>query len=437
MRIPPVRLSLFLLLLLTAAGPAVAIERFPPPDFVESDYQMPSNDYITQVHPRANIWEYIDVAVLVITLALAAWLIFHKRARKWILSLMLFDLFYFGFFRLGCVCPIGAVQNVSQGIFGSGYAVPLTVTAFFLLPLVVCLFFGRAFCGAVCPLGAIQDVVLVRPVKIPLWLESTLRLFAYGYLAVAVLLAATGGAFLICRYDPFVSFFRLSGPFNLVVIGVALLVIGLFIGRPYCRFLCPYGVILRHLSQLSRRKVTITPDDCINCRLCEDACPFNAIRKPTPEWPRRGYGLRKALLVLFLLLLPVIIVLLGFAGAALSPALAEIHPTVSLAEQIRAENADPAVETTDAARAFRASGTPVKELYAGAETIRGRTRTGGIIAGAFLGLVTGLTLIDLSIQKKRTGYTADPASCLACGRCYAACPREHLRLKNQNKAARK
>ncbi|MHC5074726.1 MAG: 4Fe-4S binding protein, partial [Planctomycetota bacterium] len=104
--------------------------------------------------------------------------------------------------------------------------------------LVFTLFFGRTFCSAVCPLGAIQDLVLLRPVQVAPCLEGGLRLFAYIYLGAAVLLAATGSAFIICRYDPFVSFFRITGHMSLLVLGVCFLLIGMFVGRPYCRFIC-------------------------------------------------------------------------------------------------------------------------------------------------------------------------------------------------------
>ena len=55
------------------------------------------------------------------------------------------------------------------------------------------------------------------------------------------------------------------------------LVLSTFVGRPYCRFLCPYGALLGLLSRVSWKHATITPDECINCKLCEDACPFGAI----------------------------------------------------------------------------------------------------------------------------------------------------------------
>jgi NosR/NirI family nitrous oxide reductase transcriptional regulator len=180
------------------------LERFPPPEF-ETDYARPTT---VTPHPRQDVWEWIDAGVLAAALALASYLILRRRSRKSIFVLMLFSLAYFGFFRKGCVCSIGAIQNVALTAMDSTYAIPLAVLAFFTLPLVFTLFLGRTFCGAVCPLGAIQDAVLIHPVKVPRWLESGLRLIAYIYLGAAVLFAALGAAFIICQYDPFVAFWR-------------------------------------------------------------------------------------------------------------------------------------------------------------------------------------------------------------------------------------
>jgi Fe-S-cluster-containing hydrogenase component 2 len=59
--------------------------------------------------------------------------------------------------------------------------------------------------------------------------------------------------------------------------------VGTVIGRPYCRFLCPYGALLNLFSRVARRRVSITPDDCVICGLCENACPFDAIHEATEE----------------------------------------------------------------------------------------------------------------------------------------------------------
>lgn len=411
---------------LILSGVTSGAERFPPPDFVETNHVIPSP---TSPGPRQDIYEYIDAAVLLAALGLASYLVLKKRSRRAIFALTVFSLLYFGFWRKGCVCPIGAIQNIVLSVFDRDYAVPIVVVIFFLLPLVFTLFFGRTFCAAVCPLGAIQDLVLSRPVSVPNWAESGLRLLAYVYLAAAVLFAATGSSFVICRYDPFISIFRLSGSLNILILGGCILLIGVFIGRPYCRFICPYGVILRQLSRLSKWRVTITPDECIRCRLCEDSCPFGAIRKPTTQWPAQEYHVAKKRLAFLLLLLPVLVFLGGWAGSSLKGVTSRAHETVRLAEQIYMEETGKTEEITDASSAFRATGQEIKELYEQASNIRARFELGGWILGGFIGLVIGLKLIGLSVWRQRTDYETDRAGCLSCGRCFNYCPREHVRLK--------
>jgi len=423
-----------LALSLILSGITSGADRFPPPDFVDTEHVIPSP---TVPGPRQDIYEYIDAAVLLAALGLSSYLVIRKRSRRALFLLMVFSLLYFGFWRKGCVCSIGAIQNIVLSVFDREYTVPIVVVVFFLLPLIFTLFFGRTFCAAVCPLGAVQDLVLLRPVSLPSWAESGLRLFAYVYLGAAVLLAATGSAFLICRYDPFVSIFRLSGSLNILILGGCLLLIGVFIGRPYCRFICPYGVILRQLSRLSKWRVTITPDECIQCRLCEDSCPFGAIRKPTTNWSPQDFSSGKKRLSFLLVLLPVLALLGGWAGSSLSAVTSRAHETVRLAERIYLEETGKAEETTDASAAFRATGKEITGLYEEASNIRARFWLGGWFFGGFVGLVIGFKLIGLSVRRQRTDYQADRASCIGCGRCFEYCPKEHVRLKNAKEATDK
>lgn len=405
-----------------------SVVRFPPPEF-ESGYKFPDT---TTPPPRAGFYEYIDSAVLLGTLVLATYLVYKKRSRRALFALTIFSLAYFGFYRQGCICPIGAIQNVTMSFFDPLYAIPTAALVFFLVPLVFTLFFGRTFCSSVCPLGAIQEMVLLKPVSIPQWLESGLRLAAYLYLGLAILFAALGSSFVICRYDPFVGFFRLSGNPNILIFGASLLVLGMFIGRPYCRFLCPLGVIFRQLSRISKKRVTITPDECIKCRLCEESCPYGANRKPTERWPKEQYLQSKKRLKFLLILLPVLIILGGWIGARVKNTLAQMHPTVRLAERVRMEETGEVTGTTNASDAFRTTGMETGELYKQAANIRENFGIGGLILGCFIGLVIGLKLIAVSVWRQRTDYEADRASCFACGRCYEYCPIEHRR-RNERK----
>ena len=407
-------------------GVAYGIERFSPPDF-ESAHQLPQP---TTPEPRENVLEYLDVAVLFLALLLSSYLVLKKRSRKLIFVLMIFSIAYFGFWREGCICPIGAIQNVALSVFDADYAVSITVVLFFLLPLAFALFFGRMFCAGVCPLGAIQDVFLLKPISVPPWLESALRLLAYAYLGLAVLFAATGAAFVICRYDPFIGFFRMSATLNMLIVGICFLLVGIFVGRPYCRFFCPYGILLRHISRLSKWRVSITPDECIKCRLCQDSCPFGAIESPTAEWAGQDYDKGRKRLVLALGVLPVLILLGGWGVSHTARQMSRVHPTVRLADRIYSEESGQAQDTTDASAAFRGTGRSVEELYAETASIQAAMGRGSWILGGFLGLVIGLKLIRHCVKRPRTDYEADKAQCLACGRCFEYCPRERLRLEN-------
>lgn len=346
------------------ASTAHAEERFPPPDF--TSHQLPSPG---DPNPVGAVWSYLDVAVLIAALSVASWIALKRRSRNMMFALTVFSVAWFGFYREGCVCPIGSIQNVSMALADASYTIPITILLFFLAPLVFTLLFGRTFCAGVCPLGAIQDLMLIRLIKVPAAIEQALGVLPYVYLGAAVALAATGSAFIICEYDPFVGFFRFSAELSMILFGGSLLAIGMFIGRPYCRFLCPYGVILRQLSRVSSRHMNIAPGKCIQCRLCESTCPFGAIDEPV-EVPSRPSPIARRRAILLIVMLPVIVGGSSLLGAGLGFGLA-----------------------------------------------------GALVCG-FIGLAVGGRLIRLSMPRPRDEYNANRAACYSCLRCVPACPEQ-------------
>ena len=277
-----------ILTLLAAPMNLIAQYQKKPPDFGGT------HSFPTPVHPEpvADWLRSLDVVFLAVALGVAAWLAYKRRSRRGIALLSLASVAYFGFYRKGCICSVGSIQNIVLCLTDSRYFVSFSILALFFLPLVVTLFFGRVFCSGVCPLGAIQDLVLVKPLRVPLRLDRALRYLQFVYLGLAVLFAGWGlqlhlgswqlkinQRFIICDWDPFISIFRRTGPFHMVAIGVAFLLAGMFIGRPYCRWLCPYGGILAILSRISWNNIRISPDKELDCGLCAEACPFGAIRE--------------------------------------------------------------------------------------------------------------------------------------------------------------
>lgn len=405
----------------------VAASRFPPPEF-ETDYTIPVT---ATPPPRALAWHYIDSVVLAVELGLATWLALRKRSRRGLVALSLFSVVWFGFIRKGCICPIGAPQNVALALFDSGYALPLTALVFFLLPLAVALFAGRTFCAGVCPHGALQDLVLIRPLKVPLWLDQALGVLPYFFLGAGILFAATGSAFLFCRHDPFIPLFRMNGNMLMVVVGVGFLALSMVVGRPYCRFACPYGALLRIASAASRWRVRITPDYCTQCRLCEESCPYGAIREPV-QLPVDVGAVRpdRKRLALILAATPLAILLCGWLGAELAVPFSQLHPTVALAEDYFSPTrpeAPPPVATPESLALERAAKDP-EGLRTAAVQVRERFRTGGWWFGGWMALVVAVRLIVWSQRPQRTDFEPDRSACVACGRCYTSCPNERVRL---------
>jgi NosR/NirI family transcriptional regulator, nitrous oxide reductase regulator len=163
------------------------------------------------------------------------------------------------------------------------------VAAYTLISVVL---IGRGvFCGWLCPFGALQELLaqVSRALRVPQWnpppaLER--RLWWGKYIAAAVVLilviSAVDPSGASLEIEPFktaiTSKFTRAWPY--VLYAVALLAIGLFSERAYCRFLCPLGGILAFLDRLHLINLLKRRPECGNpCHLCERSCPVRAIEK--------------------------------------------------------------------------------------------------------------------------------------------------------------
>jgi len=417
---------LALSLVLSASALAEPTE---PPTAFEGGYEKPVS---VQPDPVWDGWAYVDVTVLSLFLVLGTMFLHAMRSRRAVRGLSIVALAYFGFFRHGCVCAVGAVQNVALAI-GQGqlwssdamtYAVPIPVLAMFVIPLVWTLFAGRVFCGAVCPMGAIQDLVHLRSFRVPSWVDAGLRLMAVAVLLAAVLLAALGAAFIICAYDPFVGFFRLSGPAAILLAGGAVLALGMVVGRPFCRWACPYGVLLAAAGRLSKPiPLNISPTVCVTCRLCERICPVDAISTPASTGPIDADARRRARrsMAWAVLAVPVLVAAGAVGGALAGSAVANVHPTVRAAVYVAADQGKPADAISDATRAARQAKNE-DGLLESADSVRRQFVWGTSVAAAVFGLAVGGTLISLSRRRANAHYEVNAARCVSCARCYSACP---------------
>ena len=405
----------------------LAVARFPKPDFT-SGYQYPE---IIHGMPWETFWSWVDVVLLVGLMSLVAWAVHRRPSRRIIFTVSVVSVLYFGFFRTGCVCSIGSIQNVVLALSDSSYRLPLVVLVLFLLPLVFALFFGRVFCAGVCPMGALQELVNVRNFRISRAVASALSFFPWIYLGFAILYAATRSQFIICRFDPFVPIFRLSGDIGMIVFGVSLLLLSVFVGRPFCRFLCPYGAILGVVGSVAMKQVEVTKKPCINCTLCHNACPVDAIREPYANKgvERRMKGVRRVLL--YLMMLPLFTIGGGWLLSSQSDTLSIAHRDVYLYTLLQADSNSGTSGTMAAeVEAFHEMGRSMEDLEASVVSVREAYRHWAWLAGALIGFVLGCKLIRLSVKRTRKTYEIDPSACVACGKCFDYCP-QNIAVKDE------
>ena len=453
--------SISLLALLLMANVAWSVERFPPPDF--TDHKLPTTFF--QMPHTGPGHDIVPIVALALGLAAATYFAIgwgerrgergevrrrKGRSRAGLVVVAILSVVYFGFIREGCICAIGSVQNVAMAAADSSYAIPTVAVVFFLLPIIVTLFFGRTFCAGVCPLGALQELVLLKPVRVPKVIDHVLGLVPYLYLGLGVALAASGTAFLICRYDPFVGIFRFAAPFGMLLFGIGLLVVGLFVGRPYCRYLCPYGALLGLFARFAKWRICVSPSECVQCKLCETSCPYGAIREPTVDRPYENLKGDRIRLILVLVSLPFLLAAgtyLGYRSTALFSQLDPVIQTAQVVQQAqdssdqdKSEDAtatsdllpskkistltQPEFVQEDTLRAFRESGVPVQTLYASAATRLHSLTWACTLFGVWAAIVIGVKLLRLSIRRRRIDYRPNPATCVACGRCFRDCPVE-------------
>ena len=392
----------------------LAESRFPKPEFTNK-YESP---IIQQPLPAHEWLPYVSLGLLLIVIILTGLAVYKWRSRKIQIALLIFSLAFFGFFREGCVCAIGSIQNVTAALADVNFSLSIPVLGFFLLPLLTALFFGRLFCGAACPMGALQELVLLRPVKVPRILDRTLRLIPPLYLGAAVLFAFCGLGFIICSWDPFVGFFRLSGSFTMLLTGLIIVILSLFVARPYCRYICPYSVLLRIAAVFSPRQVSITPDECIKCRLCENACPSDVIIPPRPKKYSEPGFLAIRRVQLLLAITPGIIALGIIGGYLLAKPAESLDPKINLLQNIKSGNIQ-----NEEVSAFLATGTPLIDLTTEVKSRKERLKIAWMLLGAWAGMVISANLIYSSRRRHNEDFITDRLNCVCCSRCYEYCPK--------------
>lgn len=115
------------------------------------------------------------------------------------------------------------------------------------------------------------------------WLvERKLARFKYFVLALNILLVVAGLTWVFIPFCPIYGISRLpSLALGGLAVFVLILVVGFFVERLWCRYLCPYAALLNlaqglgKLFGIKRTMVLRNLERCIDCGICSANCPMN------------------------------------------------------------------------------------------------------------------------------------------------------------------
>lgn len=200
-------------------------------------------------------------------------------------------------------CPIGSLQAV---IGSRKFQLSLYVLGFLMM---VGAILGKAVCGFLCPFGLVQDLLHKIPgVKKLRRLpgEKYLQWLRYVMLGLLVILLPMVVVDIVGQGSPWFCKYvcpsgTLLGGIPLLagnpalrgaigwlftwkmVILVVLLVLSVFLYRPFCRYLCPLGAIYGFFNKFALYRFTLDEDKCTHCGACHKVCGLDIDPSKTPN----------------------------------------------------------------------------------------------------------------------------------------------------------
>jgi NAD-dependent dihydropyrimidine dehydrogenase PreA subunit len=202
----------------------------------------------------------------------------NAQRRKWI---YIAAVGVFGIILGSDPSPMGTVKDAIVLLGSKGVIFPPRLIAFAIFLLMVILA-NKFICSWGCQLGTLQDLIfrlnrdrkdskgLLGRIKIPFMISNTIRIL---FFLVLILVAFIWAADIIGPIDPFKIFKpQVIGIAGGLFIGL-ILVLSLFIYRPWCHFFCPFGLVGWMAEKISLFKIKVDYDKCISCRACSKACP--------------------------------------------------------------------------------------------------------------------------------------------------------------------
>lgn len=238
---------------------------------------------VVEEKPKVDLTKYyptfIRFSILFIFLGLIS--IFYQK--NWIhyfrYPILLGSLIYFGFILGGCPCILVMFNDTLLLLSGKGML--WVYPSILLIIILLTILYGKIWCGWLCHFGALQEFLFRNPrmkllrTKRAQKILHFVQTFSFLALTIWILFAQIN---IVCTYDPFVKIFTFTATGWLAYTLIGLLIVSsLLVYRPFCRAVCPIGLILNWSTRLPfANKIVL--DGCTGCKKCHKYCKMGSIQ---------------------------------------------------------------------------------------------------------------------------------------------------------------
>lgn len=190
-------------------------------------------------------------------------------------------------------CPIGVIAQFGALHLFPYFAVGLLIT--------VGIFIGSIVCGWLCPFGLLQDLAAKAPtprVKIPRWMGHFRYVVLIGAVIAVPYFFGEGHPLFICRICPAgglekalpdavsaaIAGEAIPWPNAIKISIIVVFVVAVFFSiRPWCRVLCPLGVIFGFFNRFSLFRLEMKEHQCTQCGRCRTLCSYGVMPDKSPN----------------------------------------------------------------------------------------------------------------------------------------------------------
>ncbi len=176
--------------------------------------------------------------------------------------------------------PMGTIKDALVLFATKGAIFPprlIALTAFLAMVIV----FNKSICSWGCQFGTLQDLIfrfnrknnsryIFKQYKMPFLVSNSIRLIFFISLVIFAFVWATD---IVEFIDPF----KIFNPSAVSIIGWIfvglILVLSLFVYRPWCTLFCPFGLVGWLFEKTAIFKIRVDYSKCTACESCVKACP--------------------------------------------------------------------------------------------------------------------------------------------------------------------